>query len=258
MNKKKSTVLFLHGWGTDSRVWQRQINSLEDTRKYYNLNLPGHGGEIKWDEPNLLPPVKEILTRLSSSNSDRILNEEITGIGWSLGAQVLLFAALENKIKFNRLILIGTTPCFVKRDDFQSAQPMPIVKKMIKDIKKNPRETVNRFYQLNFTEEELKTENAKEFIDRYTNNETIFDYNEIATGLEALSKADLRNHPGALDIPVLIIHGKMDSVCPVGAAHYLAKKIKGAELIIFEKSGHAPFITEPEKFNKLMIDFLKR
>lgn len=50
----------------------------------------------------------------------------------------------------------------------------------------------------------------------------------------------------------------MDNVCPVEAAAYLANKIKGAELIIFEKAGHAPFLTEKEKFNKVVFDFIDK
>lgn len=285
MINKKSTLIFLHGWATDNWVWKQQVNSIEDIYTYYNLNLPGHGGEIKWDDPDLIPPAKEVLNGISRSNSGGI---SYAGIGWSLGAQVLLHAAIENKIKFNSLILIGATPCFVKKDDFTTGQPLPVVKKMIQDMKKNPRETVNRFYRLNFTEEELETENAKDTIDRYIkrqtpqpgglppgtstktfsknkflacnniNNIAKFEYAQITTALEVLSKTDLRDKLNLLDIPVLIIHGKMDNICPVGAAYSLAEKIKNAELVIFEKAGHSPFITEPEKFNQVMINFLNR
>lgn len=258
MSKKESTLLFLHGWATDNRVWTQQINKFKNLYKCHNVNLPGHGGKEKWDKPTLGPPVKEVLTHLSQTKFDGPSKGEITGIGWSLGAQVLLTAAIENKIKFNGLILIGATPCFVKKDDFPWAQPMPVVKKMIKDLKKKPHETIKRFYQLNFTENEIRTENAKSFLDKYTLNETNFRYDEITTGLEALSRIDLRHALASLDIPVLIIHGNMDQICPVGAAHYLANKIKKAELKIFDKAGHAPFLTEASEFNKLIIDFLKR
>ncbi len=258
MSKKQSTLLFIHGWATERQVWTHQVNELKNVYRCCSINLPGHGGNEKWDKPTLEPPVKEVLTHLLSSNSGRYSHDEVTGIGWSFGAQVLLASAIENKIKFNGLILIGATPCFVKKDDFPWAQPLPIVKKMIKDMKKKPRETIKRFYQLNFTENEIRAEVAKSFINQYICNETNFKFNEITTALEALSKIDLRHQLGLLDIPVLIIHGRMDQICPVGASYYLEDKIKSAELKIFEKAGHAPFLTETSKLNKLIIDFLNK
>ena len=256
MSKKESTLLFLHGWVTDKWVWINQVNEFKDVYKCHNMNLPGHGGNEKWDEPTLVPPVQEVLAHLSSSKSDDSSHGKVTGIGWSLGAQVLLTAAIENQLKFNALILIGASPCFVEKVDFPWAQPMPVVRKMIKDMKKKPHETIKRFYQLNFTKEELETENAKSFIRKYTLNETKFRYDEIITSLVALSKVDLREQLSLLDIPVLIIHGRMDQICPVGAAHYLANKIKKTELKIFEKAGHAPFLTETAEFNKLLLNFI--
>ncbi|HJP18201.1 MAG: alpha/beta fold hydrolase [Nitrospinota bacterium] len=258
MTKKQSTLLFIHGWATDKRVWTEQINELKNVYRCCNINLPGHGGNEKWDKPDLEPPVKEVLNHFLSSKADGSSHDEVTGIGWSLGAQVLLTSAIENKIKFNGLILIGATPCFVKKDDFPWAQPIPVVKKMIKDMKKKPHETIKRFYRLNFTENEIRTEIAKSFINQYTHNETNFKLNEITTGLEALSKIDLRHQLDLLDIPVLIIHSRMDQICPVGASHYLENKIKRAELKIFEKAGHAPFLTETEKFNKLVKGFINK
>jgi pimeloyl-[acyl-carrier protein] methyl ester esterase len=222
------------------------------------MNLPGHGGTEKWDKPNLEAPTKEVLTHLLSSKSAGSSHDEVTGIGWSLGAQVLLTSAIENKIKYNGLILIGATPCFVKKDEFPWAQPMPIVKKMIKDMKKKPHETIKRFYQLNFTENEIGTKIAKRFINQYTHNETNFKYNEINTGLETLSKVDLRHQLDLLNIPVLIIHGRMDQICPVGVSHYLHEKIKSSQLKIFQNAGHAPFLTEPAKFNKLLVNFINK
>ena len=258
MSKKQPTLLFIHGWATDRWVWTQQINEFKNVYRCCNMNLPGHGGNEKWDKPNLEPPVKEVLTHLLSSKSGGSSHNEVTGIGWSLGAQVLLTSAIENKIKFNGLILISATPCFVKKDDFPWAQSIPLVKKMIKDMKKKPHETIKRFHQLNFTENEIRAEIAKSFINQYTHNETNFKFNEITTGLEALSKIDLRHQLSLLDIPVLIIHGRMDQICPVGASHYLEDKIKSAELKIFEKAGHAPFLTETAELNKLLINFINK
>jgi pimeloyl-[acyl-carrier protein] methyl ester esterase len=259
MNKQnKTALLFVHGWATDKWVWSNQIEAFGESRKILNINLPGHGGKISWNEPTLAPPVHEVSNHLSHAMSDDFPKKKIIGIGWSLGAQVLLISAVENLNKFSGLILISATPCFVKKNDFPWGQPGPVVKKMIADIKKRPCETIKRFYPLNFTDEELKIKDVKDFINRYSLPNPKFKFDEMTIALEALSKADMRDHLRLLDVPVLIIHGKMDEVCPVEAATYLADKIKGADLQLFEKAGHAPFLTEKAKFKKVISGFIDK
>lgn len=256
--QNKTNLLFVHGWATDKWVWTDQIKAFENSRKILNINLPGHGGKKNWTESTLTPSVQEVLIHLSHAMSDGFSQRKIIGIGWSLGAQILITSAVENIKKFRGLILIGATPCFVKRNDFPWGQPGIIVKKMIADMKNKPNETIKKFYRLNFTDEELETESARNFISRYTLPNPDFKFDEMTKALEALSRADLRDYLPLLDLPVLIIHGKMDNVCPVEAAAYLANKIKGAELKIFEKAGHVPFFTEKEKFIKVVSDFIDK
>ena len=69
MSKKQPTLLFIHGWATDRWVWTQQINEFKNVYRCCNMNLPGHGGNEKWDKPNLKAPVKEVLTHLLSSKS---------------------------------------------------------------------------------------------------------------------------------------------------------------------------------------------
>ncbi len=253
---KKKKLLFVHGWATDKWVWKHQITAFNEDYKLQTINLPGHGGRMKWREPTLAPPVQALF----NLNSHEIAENRYSyvGIGWSLGAQALLASAI-GKIKiFNGLILIGATPCFTKRKNFPWAQPKNVVNKMIEDMKKNPKKTMKRFYKLNFTQEELKTERVLGFVNKYNQLKPGFQFDEMAIGLKALLNTDLRDGLSLIDIPTLIVHGERDQICPLGAANYLANKIKKAELHIFKKAGHAPFITEPKKFNQQLQKFIER
>lgn len=62
----------------------------------------------------------------------------------------------------------------------------------------------------------------------------------------------------ALKVPVLVVGGRTDPVAQAPMVEDLAKMIPGAELRIFERSGHYPFAEEPEAFNEVLLDFLKR
>lgn len=41
-------------------------------------------------------------------------------------------------------------------------------------------------------------------------------------------------------IPVIMVHGRMDWVCPVGGAFELHQALSGSELVVLDRSGHVP------------------
>lgn len=259
------TLLFIHGWATDGFVWEGAAHELGAGRNVINLNLPGHGGRHKWDSPTLSPAVKEAAESIAG-----LPDSSVIGVGWSLGAEVLLASLKESGRKFKGLVLTGATPCFVEKGDFPWGQSAPLVRRMILDMKKDPASTLERFYGLNFTGAELNGEGAKKIMERYRYPGPldcsgkvpgcfpVFDYNGITAALEALYRTDLREILSSIEVPVLVVHGGKDGVTPEGAGKYLAENIRGARLEVFEEAGHAPFITEPERFNRVVKDFMEK
>jgi len=256
-------LVFVHGWATDSHVWEEASRGLGE--RAIKVNLPGHGGDNKWDEASFAPAIREIREKLRPLERDKAV-----GIGWSLGAMALMAALAEMKESFNALVLVGATPCFVEKDGFPWGQSKALVKRMIMEMKKDPATTLDRFYCLNFTQEEKKTAGAQSLLKRYAFPGPVncegptpgcfpsFDYAGITRALEALYMADLRETLKAIDIPVLLVHGRLDNICPVGAAEYMGSRIKKARLEVFGDAGHAPQVTKPELFRETLQDFLAR
>jgi pimeloyl-ACP methyl ester carboxylesterase len=61
-----------------------------------------------------------------------------------------------------------------------------------------------------------------------------------------------------LSVPTLVMAGEEDTVYPPELAREMAKRIPGAELVMFERTGHLANLEEPERFNKVVFDFLSR
>ena len=51
-----------------------------------------------------------------------------------------------------------------------------------------------------------------------------------------------------LAVPTLVACGRHDPQYPVSCSEELAAGIAGAQLVLFERSGHFPFLEEPEAF----------
>jgi proline iminopeptidase len=69
---------------------------------------------------------------------------------------------------------------------------------------------------------------------------------------------DLRARLPEIAVPTLVVVGRHDWITPVEASEELAAGIPGAELVIFENSGHSPQLEENERFIAVVRDFLSR
>lgn len=247
-------LLFIHGWAADSFVWEGQVDELSNYFSCKSIDLPGHGGKGIWGEATLRPAVDHVLDNIQGLDSKK----GIVGIGWSLGGQILLDMAAQMPGLFKGLVLIGTTPSFIKRDNSTYGQRPGVVRRMKKDLQQGFVPTLNRFYPLNFTDAELKTKEARNFIDHYKAASENFHRESLLSGLDALSGTNLEAQLKSITVPTLIAHGTGDTVVSPDAGRQLAKHIPDARLELFDSTGHAPFITKREHFNTILTGFLKR
>ncbi|WP_373454665.1 proline iminopeptidase-family hydrolase [Rhodococcus sp. 14-2470-1a] len=63
-------------------------------------------------------------------------------------------------------------------------------------------------------------------------------------------------HLRAIDTPTLLMNGRHDEATPVTMQPF-ADHIAGAEWTVFENSSHLPHLEEPERFDEVMLGFLK-
>lgn len=61
-----------------------------------------------------------------------------------------------------------------------------------------------------------------------------------------------------LHVPTLVVSGRYDLFCPPGPARTLAEALPEARRIVFEQSGHFPWVEEPEAFFAAVGRFLQR
>lgn len=66
--------------------------------------------------------------------------------------------------------------------------------------------------------------------------------------------AAIRPDYAALTVPTLVVHGELDHIVPVQAAHYVAGAIAGATLEVLPGAGHVPSVTQPAA----LVDVIER
>jgi proline iminopeptidase len=76
--------------------------------------------------------------------------------------------------------------------------------------------------------------------------------------LTCLQEFDARPWLHEVTAPALLVHGRHDRVHPPElTAAPLAEGLRQAALVVFEESGHYPFIEEPERFARVVGAWLR-
>nr|WP_281253972.1 alpha/beta hydrolase [Persephonella hydrogeniphila] len=157
------------------------------------------------------------------------VNEDVTLIGWSLGATVSVLTSLKKPKNLKKLILIGFSPKF--KDKEIGHNPVMIKAFMLalkidfKDTVYNFRKTAvgDFFKNIPLPEKEGSIHLLKEFIN-----------------------TDITGRLKEIDLPTILIHGKKDKIINYQASVYSHKKIKNSELILTD-CHHAPFMCKNQQ-----------
>ena len=74
---------------------------------------------------------------------------------------------------------------------------------------------------------------------------------------EALAKAQAVDHR-LISAPALLVAGDSDALAPTSTARTLAEHLKGASVVVIDRSGHWLTIEKPLECSEKLRDFLKR
>jgi pimeloyl-ACP methyl ester carboxylesterase len=80
----------------------------------------------------------------------------------------------------------------------------------------------------------------------------------FAVGLGAIAGLDHLGPLGALDLPVLVVHGSEDHMVPLEHGRAIAAAVPGAELAVLEGVGHLANLEAPDRFDGALVPFVER
>lgn len=243
-----SPVLFLHGWMMSQKVWHFQL-PLTASLRIITMDLRGHGSS---DAPDFsyAACLNDIETLIDYLEIDNII---VTG--WSMGSQIAIEAFALLKERISGLILVGGTPRFCSSAEYTCGLAANEARGMAIRIKRDYRGASGQFFTSMFS----MTEKASRDI-RDITAKTVAALPPLQVSLAALDEltgTDLRQLLAGTSIPVHLLHGAEDSICPLGAAEFMAGHLPRASLKIFPYSGHAPFMTAAEMFNAEVSGFVR-
>lgn len=243
----KPYLIMLPGWGMKSFVWDK-LNKL----LFNDFELIF----IEWDNILSLNEFKEKVIKVIEQK--QISTFSI--LGWSLGSLVAQEIACDNLWNIKNLILIGCTSSFIqhREDGYNIGWNKKIVERMKSKLYKKPQETLYNFYDSMFSKEEKQKGYNNDFLQALKNNTENQSIDSLSLGLDYLMKKDLRSKLPKINIPVLMIQGEDDNICPLEGAEYIKSISVNSNIEIIKEAGHIPFFTNPNTCYSIISEFTSK
>jgi pimeloyl-[acyl-carrier protein] methyl ester esterase len=236
-------VLLLHGWGFPAGVWNDLSGRLQPRYRVHVADLPGYGAA---------PPCAPYTLEAMADAVARAAPRRCHVAAWSLGGEVALAWARRNPRQVQRLALIGTTPCFVRRPGWPSATAPAVLREFGRSLADDRAGTLARFAaaQARGDARPLRYAGAlRQLGESHTRDEV------LAAGLVVLATADLRRELSRVKQPALVLHGARDRIVPPAAGRRLAAALPNAHFRLLHSCAHAPFLSQPARVARALREF---
>ncbi len=252
----KEACFVLHGGpGMDHSYFKPWLSPLADTMQliYVDHRSTGRSERVALETctiEQMADDIEEIRTLLGLG--------KVAVLGNSFGGFLALTYALRHPESVSRLILVSTSPSH----EFYQAAEKELERKATPDQKAvapsvfegkiESDEEFRRWWDLMMPLyfAHWEEQRGREMIERGVDNPHVASY----MFRHEIPKYDVRPRLREITVPTLVVAGRHDWVTPVGESDLIANGIPGSELIVFEESGHMPFIEEQDGF----IDAVKR
>jgi non-heme chloroperoxidase len=248
-------VLLVHGWTMSGRFWSAQMEGLSKQFKVVTVDLRGHGNSSKVLHGHTIVNYAKDLRLVV----DALHLQDVTLVGWSLAGPVVL--EYWNRYGGQGLAAL----CLVEMTPFPFAPE-----------KWNTHRLANyQFKGMNEALHNLQADRVafgRQFIDSmflggkapeddmvWMLPEHLATPTSIATAI--YSDYLMRDYSRSLEgisVPVLVVNGHSPYICfGSDTGRYVADTVPLGRLEIFSNSGHMPFYEEPERFNAMLVEFVK-
>ncbi|OGO60515.1 MAG: hypothetical protein A2Z36_00770 [Chloroflexi bacterium RBG_19FT_COMBO_48_23] len=226
-------LVFIHGAGNTGLVWHYQAKQFVDSDA---ISLPGH------PEGKPCTSIDGYAEWLHRYVQEKGYSQPVL-VGHSMGGAVAQAYALTYPKDLKALILVGTGARLRVRPDFL---------KLLEDNIDAPADWAKNMLGPLYSRVALGV--REKVINKVVEVGTAVQLNDF----RCCDRFDIMDRVHQIEAPTLIICGTEDDMTPVKYSQYLADKIAGARLAVFEDGSHLVFMEKPDEVNRAIEDFLRR
>ena len=258
--KGKETIIFIHGLGSYSQAWIKNVESLKANYRCIAIDLPGYGKSSKQPHSGLMTFYAGIINELVKE----LKLEKVYLAGHSMGGQISITTHLTYPEIVKGLILVDPAGF----ESFNKGQRQWFKNVMTVDgVRLTMPEAIQNNLATNFYRQPADAEFM--ITDRIAWR-TAKDFNAycyaVVQSVAGMVDNPVLDYLQDIKVPTLIFFGENDNLIPnrylnpgrtVDIAKNGADKIPGSKLIIVPKCGHFMMFEKPEVFNSETLKFIQ-
>lgn len=244
-------MIFAHGFGCDQNMWRLVTPAFEKEYKIILFDYLGHGNSDA-------SAYSSARYNSLSGYADDVLDicewlalESVIFVGHSVSAMVGILAANQKPELFQKLVLLGPSPCYINQDDYHGGFSREDIESLLQSLESNYlgwSSVMAPVIMGNADRPELGEELNNSFCS--TDPEIARQFAQVTFLSD--NRLDLKK----LQVPALVVQCTEDVIAPEPVGRYVAAQIKNADLALLEVSGHCPHLSAPEKTIQVMKEFL--
>jgi pimeloyl-[acyl-carrier protein] methyl ester esterase len=246
-------IVLIHGWGMSAKVWKPLKMELAGRFRCISIELRGHGDSLATEGAGSLGEFSADIIHLLKHLQLR----EAVLVGWSLGGQIALEEFHSFRPHLKGVVLAGVTPRFTAEPGYDAGLQEIEVRGLLAAMRRDYTKAMTAFFRRMFAPGEVTQELLDGLVAEVLLSGPLPERAIAEKGLAALVAGDSRALLPSVDLPVLLINGDRDTICLPEAAEYMAKAMPKATLTVLPGCGHAPFLSHPEIFARLLTTFVE-
>ena len=242
-------LVLIHGWGMHGGLWGKFNELLSEDFQTHTIDLPGFGYSKDVKNDFTLDSLTEVIEAYIKN-----IDSPASIIGWSLGGLIAQNILKRKNIRLEKVVFVATTPSFTKRKGWESAMDLSVFNNFYDDLKTDYKKTLKRFLSLQTRGSDLAREEIRELSHQLSARGEP-NIKALEKGLNILSDTDLRSEK-TNNIPAMIILGDKDTLVPLSVSREFEKIFPNLKKLVLNKTGHVPFISNPELCAEKIKNFI--
>jgi sigma-B regulation protein RsbQ len=247
------TMLLAHGYGCDQVMWRYLTPAFQDEFRIVLFDHVGAGrsdlSAYSRDKYGTLSGYADDVLEII----DIVSGAPVVYVGHSVSSMIGILAAIKRPDAFDRLILVGPSPCYINDGDYVGGFTRADIEGLLQTLDENHLGWSQAMAPVIMKNED-RPELSKELAESFCRTDPKIAKHFARVTFLSDNRADLQH----LTVPSLVMQCSDDNIAPNSVGEYLHERLSGSTLVTLRATGHCPHLSAPDETVEQIRNYLAR